>query len=146
MKRCGANSLERTSDARCGNRHSRLDLVSRGQPTARADARIAFEACDRGESVVYVPTICLVEIVYLQEKGRIPTNLELALYDALRAGTTGLVPYSLTLDVVDALAKVPRVEVPDMPDRIIAATAVHLGVPLVSRDRKLQLSNVQTIW
>ena len=115
-------------------------------PRLGADARSAFEACDRGESVIYVPTICLVEIVYLQEKGRIPTNLESALYDALQAGNTGLVPYSLTLDVVDALAKVPRAEVPDMPDRIIAATAVHLGVPLVSRDRKLQLSNVQTIW
>ena len=115
-------------------------------PRLGPDARSAFEACDRGESVVYVPTICLVEIVYLQEKGRIPTDLKSALYDALQAGNTGLVPYSLTLEVVDALAKVPRADVPDMPDRIIAATAVHLGVPLISRDRKLQLSSVETIW
>ena len=115
-------------------------------PRLGADARIAFEACDRGESVVYVPTICLVEIIYLQEKGRIPSDLKLALDAALQAGSTGLVPYSLTLDVVDALAQISRAEVPDMPDRIIAATAVHLGVPLLSRDRKLQLSNVQTIW
>ncbi len=115
-------------------------------PQLGADARSAFEACDRGESVIYVPTICLVEIVYLQEKGRIPSDLKSALDAALLAGSTGLVPHSLTLDVVDALAQVSRVEVPDMPDRIIAATAVHLGVPLVSRDRKLQLSNVQTIW
>jgi PIN domain nuclease of toxin-antitoxin system len=115
-------------------------------PRLGADARGAFEACDRGESVIYVPTICLVEIVYLQEKGRIPSDLKAALDAALLAGSTGLVPHSLTLDVVDALAQVSRAEVPDMPDRIIAATAVHLGVPLVSRDRKLQLSNVQTIW
>jgi PIN domain nuclease of toxin-antitoxin system len=115
-------------------------------PQLGADARSAFEACDRGESVIYVPTICLVEIVYLQEKGRIPSDLKSALDAALLAGSTGLVPHSLTLDVVDALAQVSRAEVPDMPDRIIAATAVHLGVPLVSRDRMLQLSNVQTIW
>jgi predicted nucleic acid-binding protein len=25
-----------------------------------------------------------------------------------------------------------------MPDRIIAATAVHLGLPLITRDRRLQ--------
>jgi predicted nucleic acid-binding protein len=33
-----------------------------------------------------------------------------------------------------------------MPDRIIAATALHLGVPLVSRDRKIQASSIHTIW
>ena len=115
-------------------------------PQLGADAGSAFEACDRGESVIYVPTICLVEIVYLQEKGRIPFDLKSALDAALQAGSTGLVPYYLSVDVVDALAQVSRAEVPDMPDRIIAATAVHLGVPLISRDRKLQLSNVQTIW
>jgi predicted nucleic acid-binding protein len=32
-----------------------------------------------------------------------------------------------------------------MPDRIIAATALHLGLPLISRDRKIQLSGVNTI-
>ncbi len=32
------------------------------------------------------------------------------------------------------------------PDRIIAATALYLGVPLVSRDRKILLSQVQTVW
>jgi PIN domain nuclease of toxin-antitoxin system len=115
-------------------------------PRLGSAARSAFEACDRGECVVYVPTICLVEIVYLQEKRRIPAALKSALDAALQAGNTGLVPSSLTLDIVDALVQVPRTEVPDMPDRIIAATAVHLGVPLISRDRKLQLSNVQTIW
>lgn len=115
-------------------------------PRLGPDARSAFEACDGGESVIYVPTICLVEIVYLQEKSRIPFDLKSALDAALQGGSTGLVPYFLSVDVVDALAQVSRAEVPDMPDRIIAATAVHLGVPLISRDRKLQLSNVQTIW
>lgn len=114
-------------------------------PRLGSDARDAFEACDRGESVVYVPTICLVEIIYLQEKGRIPTDLKSELDAALMVGNTGLSPISLTLDIVDALLQVPRSEVPDMPDRIIAATAVHLGVPLISRDRKLLLSSVQTI-
>ncbi len=98
------------------------------------------------KNVVYVPTTCLVEVVYLQEKGRIPSDLKSALDAALQAGNEGLVPSSLTLNFVDALLQIPRAEVPDMPDRIIAATGVHLGLPLISRDRKLQLSNVQTVW
>ncbi len=39
-------------------------------------ARECFEACDRGESTIHVPTICLVEIIYLQEKGRIPAEMK----------------------------------------------------------------------
>lgn len=30
--------------------------------------------------------------------------------------------------------------------RSIAATTVHLGVPLISRDRKIRSSSVPTIW
>ncbi len=41
---------------------------------------------------------------------------------------------------------IPRDQVPDMPDRIIAATAAHLGVPLISRDGKIRASSVTTIW
>lgn len=41
---------------------------------------------------------------------------------------------------------VPRADVPDMPDRIVAATAVYFGVPVISRDARIRASNVQTIW
>jgi predicted nucleic acid-binding protein len=38
-------------------------------------------------------------------------------------------------------------EVPDMPDRIIAATALNLNLPLVTHDHKiLATSVIQTIW
>ena len=33
-----------------------------------------------------------------------------------------------------------------LEDSIIAATALHLGLPLISRDGKIQLSGVNTIW
>jgi predicted nucleic acid-binding protein len=39
-----------------------------------------------------------------------------------------------------------RSEIPDMPDRIIAATAIHLGVPVLSRDGRIRASSVRTIW
>jgi predicted nucleic acid-binding protein len=53
---------------------------------------------------------------------------------------------SLDLKVAAALELIDRAKVPDMPDRIIAATALALGLPLISRDRKIQLSQVTTIW
>jgi len=32
-----------------------------------------------------------------------------------------------------AMRRVPRTDIPDMPDRIVAATAVFLSVPVISR-------------
>jgi len=109
-------------------------------------ARDVFDTCDRGEIVIYVPTICVVEIVYLQEKGRIPADMKAQLDAELQAGTSGLVLAALTREVASAVANVPRSEVPDMPDRIIAATAMHLNLALISRDRRIQGSSVHTIW
>jgi PIN domain nuclease of toxin-antitoxin system len=109
-------------------------------------ARQVFDDCDRGEIILYVPTICLVEIIYLQEKGRIPANLKEELDAQLRAGSSGLSLIGLTPEVAEAVGRVPRSEVPDMPDQIIAATAVHLGLPVVSRDRLIHLSSTETIW
>jgi PIN domain nuclease of toxin-antitoxin system len=115
-------------------------------PRLGPDARAAFDACDRGDIFVYVPTICLVEITYLQEKGRIPADLKAKLDAELQARSSGLILASLTPEVAGAVARVPRSDVPDMPDRIIAATAVHLGLPLISRDRAIRLSAIETRW
>jgi PIN domain nuclease of toxin-antitoxin system len=54
--------------------------------------------------------------------------------------------YEIDREVADAVALIPRSVVPDMPDRIIAATALHLNLPLVTADHKIQASQVQTIW
>jgi PIN domain nuclease of toxin-antitoxin system len=48
--------------------------------------------------------------------------------------------------VADAIELVSRDEVPDLPDRIVAATAAALRVPLISRDGKIRASQIQTIW
>lgn len=109
-------------------------------------ARSIFEACDRGEISIYVPTICLVEIIYLHEKGRIPTTFRARFDVVIRAGISGLLLADLTLDVAEAISRISRITVPDMPDRIIAATALHLGLPLISKDSKIQVSGVSTIW
>jgi PIN domain nuclease of toxin-antitoxin system len=93
-----------------------------------------------------VPSICLVELTYLVEKGRLPMAARDRLIQALDDPDT---PCSLTpLDrtVPDALELVSRLEVPDLPDRIVAATAVALRAHLISRDRKIRTSEVHTIW
>ena len=119
-------------------------LVDRKRLSAAAAA--AIEAANDRNSPVFVPTISIVEITYLVEKGRLPATVKTQLLDALEDPGSNLAVVVLDLDVAERVEDIERDEVPDMPDRIIAATAVHLGLPLVSKDRKIRASSVTTIW
>jgi PIN domain nuclease of toxin-antitoxin system len=118
----------------------------RGDTRLGSQASEAFASCDSGEATIWLPTICLVEMVYVEEKARIPPGTRRAFHAAVNAGETGFAIAALTAQIAESLASVPRADVPELPDRIIAATAMHLGVPLITRDQELQLSSVPTIW
>jgi len=53
---------------------------------------------------------------------------------------------SFDLQVADAVYRISRQAVPDLPDRVIAGTALALRLPLISRDRKIQASGIETMW
>lgn len=67
-------------------------------------------------------------MVYLVEKGRLPRVALERLMGELEREDSGLVVAALDLPVARALQRIPREDVPDMPDRIIAATALRWGV------------------
>ncbi|MBL8164187.1 MAG: type II toxin-antitoxin system VapC family toxin [Anaerolineae bacterium] len=116
------------------------------------DARLSFvarqsmEAIDRADDQIGLSSISFVEMVYLIEKGRIPAQRFTELATALAAPYSLLVELPVDLQVARALARVDVQQIPDMPDRIIAATALHLNVPVISRDGKIRLSGLTTIW
>jgi PIN domain nuclease of toxin-antitoxin system len=88
----------------------------------------------------------LIEAVYLVERKRIPAAALQRLRNALTDPSVGFLIAPVDAFVADTLEKIPRSIVPDMPDRIVAATALHLGVPLITRDRRLQSAGIQTVW
>jgi predicted nucleic acid-binding protein len=57
-----------------------------------------------------------------------------------------LVEIPFDRNIALSLRQVDRSQIPDLPDRIIAATALYLNVPVISRDRRIQLSSIDTIW
>jgi PIN domain nuclease of toxin-antitoxin system len=112
-----------------------------------AAARAAMEAAEISGQPIYVPAIVVVEMRYLVEKGAITETDYTRILAALRDPATALTVKGLDLDLADAASQIPRSTVPDMPDRIIAATALGLGLPLVTRDHKIRaLTNIATIW
>jgi PIN domain nuclease of toxin-antitoxin system len=115
-----------------------LENDSRLSPTAAQ----AMENAQR----ILLPSVCLVEITYLVEKGRIHAASLTRLLTSLNMDETTLDLAPLDLGVVLALQKIARSDVPDMPDRIIAATASFHCVPLVTRDRQIRSCGIETIW
>jgi PIN domain nuclease of toxin-antitoxin system len=110
---------------------------------------IAKQAMDTAYHVgdqIAISSITLVEMVYLIEKGRIRVEVFSRVARGLAEPDSLFVEIPVDLAIARALSKVNVTQIPDMPDRIIAATAVHLNVPLISRDGKIQVSGINTIW
>jgi PIN domain nuclease of toxin-antitoxin system len=119
-------------------------LVDPGRLSAPALA--ALEQAGQSGEPVYLSAITLIELRYLIEKGKLPQVVWDRLDAALAQPGSAFVVAPVDHALAHTLVRVPRDEVSDMPDRIIAATALQLGAPLVSRDRKIRASAVQTIW
>ena len=95
-------------------------------PRISAPAVSAMDAAVMAGSPVYVPSICLVETTYLVEKGRLPEVSFDRLNGVVSAKGTDLLVAPLNHAVAIAVARIKRAQVPAMPDRIIAATALRL--------------------
>ncbi|MCE2976993.1 MAG: type II toxin-antitoxin system VapC family toxin [Pseudanabaena sp.] len=103
-------------------------------------------ALNNGESI-FISAISLVEMNYLVEKNRIPTSSLEQLLQLIDDPLVNLVVIPLDTPVAKAFTQIPRKIVPEMGDRIIAATALYLGLPLVTKDHKISnLSNIQIVW
>ncbi len=93
-------------------------------------ARSAIKSCLEARRVLYVPVVSLVEILYLDEKERLPTgSLKKVLSEVYRQDS-GLTEAPFVAGMVETMTQVDRDTVPDLPDRMIAATALYLALPL----------------
>jgi PIN domain nuclease of toxin-antitoxin system len=117
-----------------------------------SDARLSAVARDfiRGaageRSKVAISSISLVELVYLVEKGRVLSSAYEDLVRALADPEHLFVEAAVSAAIVESMRLVSRAEVPDMPDRIVAATGLYLSVPVISRDRRIRAASLKTIW
>lgn len=111
----------------------------KSSPTAK---QIMNEA-ENGNAIVHIPAIVLAEILYLSEKKRISLTLtdvrnHLKNFSNFRA-------CPLSFEIIEAAEQIT--DIPELHDRLIAATAKHLNLELITNDPKIQNSAfVKTVW
>ncbi len=125
--------------------HTALWYLLKNPRLSTAARKFIDEAARNGDEIMVSP-ISIAEVVYLVEKGRLDLSAYHGLKQALEDPEYVIGEAPFTNEVIEAMRHVPRVEIPDMPDRLIAATAVYLGVPVVSRDGRIRASRVRTVW
>ncbi len=106
----------------------------------------ALDQAAQADGPIYIASITLVELTYLVERGRVAEGNLDRLASLAGADDTALRLVPLDGNVARVLRGIPRDIVPDMPDRIIAATGLYLGLPVVTRDAKIQAAPIATIW
>ena len=102
-----------------------------------------FDSVESGSTIVYIPVIAFAEILYLSEKGRIHTSID-TVEDYLKK-YPNYKEYSLNFAVIQSATEI--IDIPELHDRLIAATARHLDRELITNDSVIQASAfVRTAW
>jgi len=125
--------------------HTVIWYLFRDSRLSETALRTIEDAGAAGEQVAF-SSITLAEIVYLAERDRIRADTLERVLAAVEGENVVLVEVPFDHTVARAMVRIPRAKVPDLPDRMTAATADHLGVPVISRDHRIELSDVKTIW
>jgi len=110
-------------------------------------ARSAFQAAKNDRAQIFVPSIVLVEAVFLMQRQRIAKAQVSKLFELSEDAKASICVVPLNMAVAQAVSDFGPAAIPDMPDRIIAATARALDVPLITADPIITESElVEVIW
>lgn len=109
-------------------------------------SRRAASALER-EPEICVPAMCCWEYATLATRQRFRLTRELAAALDSIFQTPGMRLQPITPSIAIRAARLALTQSLDPADQLIAATAIELGLPLVTADERLQsLPGLRTIW
>lgn len=110
-------------------------------------ARRVFESAERadGDGLVYIPTVVLAEAVFLVQSGFVSITPPFNEWVRNLSHNRFFQILDLTTEVILRAYSMPAIANPF--DRLIAATAVEHGYPLITLDDKITRSRlVECLW
>jgi len=90
----------------------------------------------------------VIDLWYVtQTTGAVRPDQLAAIVDLLNDAESSLDPIPISANVADAFGAIPLPALRDPWDRLIMATAIDLGVPLVSADTRIAATGlVEVLW
>jgi PIN domain nuclease of toxin-antitoxin system len=108
-------------------------------------ARVAIDDARKHAAGLAISDITLLELATLVSKGRI--HLAISLESFLQEIESRFVVLPMSGKVCARATELPKLYPKDPADRIIGATALVGGLPLLTADRQIRRSKVvQTVW
>jgi predicted nucleic acid-binding protein len=105
-------------------------------------AKEIITQAEKDEHQLFISIISLMEIMYLAEKNRIPLAL-----DEILGNINSKKCYSIVEFNVDILEEAANIRFYELHDRLILATAKHLGAPIISSDQEFaSVEDIEVIW
>jgi len=96
------------------------------------------------EDYIFIPCIVFFELLYLVEKKKIISDLDAFFTVVSSSENYNVEP--LCLPIIEKSQRIPREKVADPWDRLIAATSMHLSLPLITRDASLREIGLEVVW
>ena len=94
---------------------------------------------------MYVPTFVLAEVGELVQRGRIRLSHPFGQWMDALISSKVYIAADLSVDVIRSAHEL--FDIPEPSDRLIAATAVSLALPLMTRDPQIaECAKVEQLW
>jgi PIN domain nuclease of toxin-antitoxin system len=97
-------------------------------------ARRVFQEADQGQAQILVPSIVLIEAIFIGDRQRIPASLVNRLFNIDEGANATYQVAPLSKAVAITARDFGPAAIPEMADRIIAATAKYHDLPLLTSD------------
>ena len=112
-------------------------------PQIGSNASEIFAKCEKGELAIFVPSIVIAEALSIFDKKRILFNFK-ALFRHISTSENFVI---IALDYQVLQKMIDLKDISELHDKIIAATAKYLNLPIITKDEILRKrAVVKTIW
>ena len=126
--------------------HSIIWFLSKNKRLS-GNARTIFLKAQSGYSTIIVPSIVIAETLFLIQRNRVEKMVLDVLLELPEYPHEGIYIYPLNKGVIETMSDFGPAAIPELTDRIIAATARYLNIPLLTVDHVIDNSElVETVW
>jgi PIN domain nuclease of toxin-antitoxin system len=125
--------------------HALIWAVDGNRKRLGKHARKQFESADDGKCAIYIPVVVLVELGEACHKERVTLSLPFEEWARAAFASGKYHEAELTADIVYVAQRLHAIA--ERGDRLIAATAVALDLPLITRDPQIAAAaGVECLW